>query len=752
MNMKRVLTMMLLIVLLTIPYSAAGSVLDNASRVFIGVNSYADTVPLKAYSLLALDSMAGKVHNETPLFVSIENITKSLLSMQNPDGGWGYHANEISTPQDTALALIALNYSLTVSREFGVGLDENALLKALREGESYLLDSYSSPGWGYVSGSVPKFYPTALSLWALGTLGLKYSNSLIVKTAADFIANASDLSPEYMALRLIAFHAVGYPNVTPYLSKCRELLSSDTLNEYQRAILTYAVILYDPLSFDVGRSLAILESLGMRNDTYLLVTEGVPFMTRNDLMATAYAVMAFSSVSDVLVNASPRNPRGFLYNDLVSRQNPDGGWPLLKSGISSAKATYYALLGISASGNPSGAVVKKAVAWARNHLPSAEEAARVRGTVTDDYYYTAMILIKFGNLSSAEKDELINFTRSLESAPGLWRGLFGIPQPYQTALGLNLLLALGYRGEDVDLAANWLLSISPSGWGVRLNYFMPATTGMDVPTTVTVLEALSKVVSPEKLTPHVKWLIEQRLPSGVWGYFGKSVTMLGRVSYATPSMEYTVRVVEVLRKLGYDYSRDVLPWVLKHALDSNMSTVDEGLALQFLSGFNLLPPTTLYEVIESLESGGQWYLNYWEGYDFIAQEIASSLLPETVITLVKGNLMPSAGNHIIIAPIGLVNVSRYNPFVSVYVNGTSVVVNGREYPLSTSIVLVPGRTQDGGYVLVILVGKDAVDGVPVLFTSGLYRYLHGAYMVLSAVDKNNDGKIEPEEITLLGLG
>jgi len=750
--MRRMLAVVLFIVLLTVPYSLAGSVLDNASRVFIGVNSYADTVPLKAYSLLALDAMVGKVHNETAVLAAVENLTESLLSMQNPDGGWGYHANEISTPQDTALALIALNSSLAVSRKFGVGLDENTLLKALRRGESYLLRSYSSHGWGYASGSVPRFYPTALSLWALGTLGLKYSNSLIVKTAADFIANASDLPPEYRALRLIAFHAVGYPNATPYLSKCRELLSSGALTPYQRAVLTYAVILYDPLSFDVGRSLAILESMGMGNDTYLLVTKGVPFMTRSNLVATAYAVMAFSSVSDVLVNASPRNPRVSLYNDLVARQNPDGGWPLLKSGISSAKATYYALLGISASGNPSGVMVKKAVAWARDHLPSAEEDARIRGTVTTDYYYTAMILVKFGNLSSAEKDELINFTRSLESSPGLWRGLFGIPQPYQTALGLNLLLALGYRGSDVNLSAKWLLSISPSGWGVRLNYFMPATAGMDVPTTVTVLEALSKVVPPEKLTPHVKWLIEQRLPNGVWGCFRESTNMLNQRFYAVPSMEYTVRAVEVLKRLGYDYSREVLPWVLKHALDPGMTTVDEGLALQFLSGFNLLPPTTLYEVVSALRKGGTWYLNYWSGYGSVAKEVASALLPEAAVALVEDNLTPREGNHIILAPIGLVNVSRYNPFVSVALNGTSVIVNGRAYPASTSIVLVPGRTQDGGYVLMILVGREAAAGVPVLFTSGLYRYLHGAYMVLSAVDMNNDGKIEPSEITLVAVG
>lgn len=750
--MRRALTIILLMMLLTVPYSAAGSVLEGASKVFVGVDSYADSVPLKAYSILALGSMVGKVQNESPVLDSIKNLTEGLLALQNPDGGWGYHANQTSTPQDTALAVTALNYSLTVSKEFGAGLDKMEISRSITLGRDYLLESFSSPGWGYAPGSAPRFYPTALALWALGTLGLKYTNNIVVKTAADFIAEASGLSPEYSALRLIAFHAIGYPNVTPYLAECRQMLSSNTLTEYQRAILTYAVILHDPLNFEVGRSLAILERLGMRNDTYLLVNKGFPFMTESNLIATAYAVMAFSSVSDVISEGHLVNPRAFLYDELISRQNSNGGWPIFTDGLSSAKATYYALLGIQSSGNPSETIVEKALTWAEGHLSSAMEEAELRGTITEDYYYTAMILAEFGNLSLEEREELINFTRSLEFSPGLWRGLFSIPQPYETALGLNLLISLGYSGEDIERGAKWLLSVSNAGWGVRLNYFLPATTGRNVPTTVAVLEALSKVVPPEELAPHVEWLIEQRLPSGVWGHFGKSVTLLGKVSYASPSMEYTVRVVEVLKALGYDYSKDVLPWVLENALNPDMTTVEIGLALHFLSHFNLLPSTTLSEVITAFESSAKVYLDYWGDYEPVAEDIASVLAPEVDVTLVKGNLTPSGGNRIILAPAGLVNVSRYNPFVQVEVSGTYVTVDGNKYPLSSSIVLVPGRTHDGGYVLIILTSRGAVSGVPVLFTSGMYRYLHGNYMVLTASDSNGDGEIGPEEITLLAVG
>ncbi|AIU69569.1 hypothetical protein TEU_04005 [Thermococcus eurythermalis] len=748
--MRRTLAIILLMMFLTVPYSTASSVLEGASKVFVGVDSYADSVPLKAYSILALGSMVGKVQNGSLVMASIKNLTESLLALQNPDGGWGHGANQISTPHDTALVILALNSSLTASRASGIETGEDAVVGALIRARGYLLSSFSSPGWGYAAGSAPRFYPTALALWALGTLGFNYSNSLTIKTAADFIAEASSLPPEYQALRLIAFHAIGYPNVTPYLSECHQLLSSGNLNEYQRAILTYAVMLYEPLDFEVGKSLAMLEGLGMRNETYLLANRAMPFMTESNLIATAYAVMAFSSVSDVTSEGHLVNPRAFLYDELISRQNSNGGWPIFTDGLSSAKATYYALLGILSYENPSEDAVRKALAWAEGHLPSAMEEAELRGTITEDYYYTAMILTEFGNLSSEDREELINFTRSLEFSPGLWRGLFAIPQPYETALGLNLLISLGYSGEDIERGAKWLLSVSNAGWGVRLNYFLPATTGKDVPTTVAVLEALSKVVPPEKLVPHAEWLIEQRLPSGVWGYFGRSVNMLGEVSYGVPSVEYTIRAADVLKSLGYDYSEEVLHWTLENALNASVSTADMGLALHFLSRFNLIPPTTLHEVMTALGEG-PWYVNYWEGYEPVAKEIASSLSEGVEIKLVEGNMTPGEGNHIIVAPIGRVDVSRYNSVVHVEANGTSVIVDGSEYPLSTSIVIVPGRTHDG-YVLMILAGGDAVGGVPVLFTSGMYRYLHGNYMVLTASDSNGDGEIGPEEITLLAVG
>lgn len=755
--MRRTLAIILLMMFLTVPYSTASSVLDSASWVFVGMDSYTDSVPLKAYSLLALSSMVGKVHNESMVRGAIRALTNDLLLLQNHDGGWGHGACQISTPHDTALAIIALNNALAVSEEFGIltKAKEGAILDSIRAGRKYLFDSFSSPGWGYALDSAPRFYPTALALWALGTLGFDYSNSLMVKTAADFIAEQSNLSPDDRALRLIAFHAIDYPNVTPYLSECRQLLSSGNLNEYQRAILTYAVMLYDPLDFEVGKSLAILENLGMRGSIYLLVNRGPPFMTESNIISTAYAVLAFSMVSDVISQVgkdTPTDYRYILYNELVSRQNSNGGWPLFEGEQSSAKATYYALVGILSSENPSEGIVKKALVWAERHLPTAMRQAELRGTITEDYYYTAMILAEFGDLSPEEREELINFTRSLEFSPGLWRGLFNVPQPYETALGLNLLISLGYSGEDIERGAKWLLSVSNAGWGFRVSYpyLLPRSFMTNVPTTVAVLDALSKVVPPEELEPHVEWLVEQRLPNGAWGYFGRRVSVLGEVYYATPSMEYTIRAVEVLKTLGYDYSEEVLPWVLENALSASVTTADIGLALSFLSDLDIIPSTTLYEVVMALREG-IWYVNYWGDYGEVAQDIASSLSEEVKVVLVGGNLMPDEGNHIIVAPIGHVDVSRYNPLVQVEVNGTTVVVNGNKYPLSTSIVIVPGRTHDG-YVLIILANEDAIKGVFLLFTSGMYHYLHGNYMVLTASDSNGDGEIGPEEITLLAVG
>lgn len=752
--MKKMLTSVLFIILLVVPYSNAGNVLENSSHVFIGVESYADSVPLKAYSILALTSLAGKVQNTSEVLKAAEKLTLSLLSLQNPDGGWGHYANEISTPHDTALAILALHSSMKTFEKLGGNLDTWRIKRAIRKGRSFLMNSYREPGWGYAPETNPEFYPTALALWALGDLGVNYSNSNIARTATEFLEKFSDLSPEYEALRLIAFHAVGYPNVSQYLLRGKVLLSEGNLNELQRAILTYAVLLYDPFSFEVAKSLAILEIEGMKNDTYILATRGMPFMSPSNLITTSYAVMAFAKIVDL--NQNPPHvvsSRSSLYNELISIQNPDGGWPLFPGGASSAKATYYALLGIfSSKVSSSDKFINRAVSWAENHIESAKERAKLRGTVTEDFYYTVKILSEFGNLSKGQRLELINFTRSLETAPGLWRGLFNIPQPYETALGLDTLITLGYSGDEINNSVKWLLSVSDAGWGLRLNDFLPATTAKDIPTTITVLEVLSKLVPPNELYPHVRWIIQQRLPSGVWGYYGKSVNLLGEESYSNPSMEYTIRVVAVLRSLGYDYSDKILPWILKHVSDKNLNTVEKGLALWFITCLNVIPAVTLHEVINKLAITEGWMLNYWPDYLSTAREIRNAVKNVVALNLIEDNLSPSEGNHLLVAPPREVNVSLYNPTISLKVNGSYVVLNGKRYPLSTTVFLIPGRTQNGGYVLIILADKAAIKGVPIIFRSGLYHYLHGTYIVLSVADRDKDGIIELSEIELLSMG
>ncbi|KUH34054.1 hypothetical protein APY94_03520 [Thermococcus celericrescens] len=747
--MRRTLTAVILFMLFVLPYASAASVIDESLGFITYTVTDTNEVPEKALLLTALVSTVGKAQNSTDALSAVVNVTKELLEIQNPDGGWGHYRGEVSTPQDTATVLIALGAVRELTKEYYTGISENDIEIAIRDGRTYLLTAFNGEGWGYLADSPTEFYPTALSLWALGSIGLTPENSIAVEAGAEYLEKARNLRPDYLALRLIAFKAIGYGNVTADLERCKELLSSDGLNERERAMLTYALVLYEPLSFDTGRALTVLELVGNDNGTYYLTSSEGPFLDTDSIAPTAYAVMAFSSVADRL-SGNFTNPKAELCSALTESQNPDGSWGIHTGARGSAKATYYAVRALKTC-TPVPESVDLAIEWAREHLTAAKDNAVLHGTVTEEYYYTVKLLAEFGDLSDDEKEELLNFTRSLEVFPGRWAGYFSIPQPYETAMGLDLLLELGAKGDDINASKEWLLSVTPDGWGIILNHLLSVMVGKNVPTTVTVLESLTGITDIEKLGPHSDWLMAQRLHDGSWGHFGRSENMLGEVSLGVSSMEYTVRAAEVLDALGYDVKGDALKWVIDNLHNGTKTTVDTALALEFIKDVKFLPGVTLYETINALR-GGLWELHYAGEYRAVSETIAPQLEEfGSSVDLKEGVSNVEDGNHIFLAAPGDINVSRYNGEVTLEVKGQLVTVNGRTYPLASTIVIIPGRTQDG-HVLMVLFDEQSSGAVELIFTSGLFKYFHGKYLVLEAKDSNGNGVIDPNEIKLLDAG
>ncbi|MBP1911747.1 prenyltransferase/squalene oxidase repeat-containing protein [Thermococcus stetteri] len=739
----------LLLFLLLVPYSQA-AVLDDAHEFLYSGGESHDQVPLKALALMALTSSLGKVQDEPDLELEVEKLTAELVDLQNPDGGWGRYKNEVSSPQDTAMALIALVRVRKAAKEYPTVTLPATIHSAIAKGRTYLMESFSSYGWGYTKASKPDFYPTVLSVWALGEMGYKYRTSYHVKKAVDYLATFKNIPPDHLALRLIAYYYVGYTNVSNDLARCKELLEGSSINARQRAMLTYALLLYKPeFDFETVKFLTILETMGDKNGTYVLTSDEKPFMGSSTLVGTAYAVMAFALLTDKRVGSETIiNPEYKLCDELLSTRYPNGAWPMYPGGEPNAEATYYALRAVSKCEHVhSEELISEGVSWAKSHLPVAMKSAEFYRTITGDYYYTVKILAEFGNLSESERSALVSFTLSIRDKSGLWRGALFIPQPYETALAVDILQTLGYNGKEVSNAKTWLLSLSRAGFGFSISYPVPKIVTKTVPTTIAVIEAISE---PDLVKPHLEWLLSQRLPNGVWGVIGKWVDINGNVNYGEPSVEWTVRVVELLARFGIDVGNDAVTWVIDQALSGNLRTVvDTALALEFISNLNLIPPTTLSEVILNMTPSG-WVLNYDDCelakavMDYLGQ-YGYDLAPVGEIGYFED------GNHLILVKLGKLDVSKYNSGVYVSFENGTLKVNDKIYDVSPVVVIVPGRTMNG-YVLIVMYSPGAEDIVLNIFKYGMFRYLHGGYIVLSGQDVNHNGKIDVKEIKVVAMG
>ncbi|WP_054840505.1 hypothetical protein [Thermococcus sp. JCM 11816] len=320
-------------------------------------------------------------------------------------------------------------------------------------------------------------------------------------------------------------------------------------------------------------------------------------------------------------------------------------------------------------------------------------------------------------------------------------------------MGINLLKAFNITG-GVNAPASWLLSLTDGGWGgLLINYPFTIMSTPDVPTTLLVLEALSDTVDEAKLKPPPRLAPRSELEDGFWGgHYKKSVNILGQVSTASPSIEYTVRALELLREHGYDLNYFDMASTLLQGIKNSNRIVEKALAFKFAMESGFLPPVLISSVVSKLGSG-TWYIHYSPDYASAAEKLSGIIESFGGVPLLKEGDMGRelTGNHIFVGPFGSFDTSVYNPYVNISVAGNYVEINGQKYSKENLVAIIPGRTQDG-YVLVLLAEKEVLPAIDLIVNPTMIKYLHGAYVMFSVKDLNGDGAITPDEVKILFEG
>ncbi len=726
--MRKVLALILTLIMV-IPVVSAGTI--DGSVKFLG-SAAGNTQKTREISL-ALIALSSAGH-DTAVSVDkqINELAENLIKTQNPDGGWGLYPRETSNALDTAYAVIALRMAYPYVNP----LDSESILEAVRRATSYLISSKNKDGWGYVPGTPTYYYPTVVSLWALGKSGYSY-NSRVVRNALKSLGNLTCEIPEYeaLALKLIAYHSLGYPVDDKAIENVRNLLlQGDNLTVKEKAMLAYALVLYAPMDFDTAKILLNLGNMAKKaNDGVYWANKPSLFGSTDIIASTAFATLALSAAYVTPKEETVANPYELPCRALRGLQNYDGGWGLYLNSPSNEKATYYALKAINEC-IPPASIVERALNWTKTKFKVDEASLTPGSGMPVGYFFALETLLEHGMLNETEKAQAIKAIKEAQLDSGLWGNTVIGPQPYQTALALKALLDLGVSPNDttIQTAKRWLLNISNGGWGIHVQ--TPQFSYMlkpDVLTTITVLEALDPISTPKELQPHIQWLINQRTDGG-WAYWKEYYVWAKNMTYpGIPSVELTVRATDLLARYGYNYTNETLNLVM-NARDSGSidnKTIETAFTIMYLSRFQYVPPVNLNNVESTLNSA-------------IIDVIAPSM-EKVDVNEIEENLVALFGdrfeipnytqigeeNYIAIGGFDEFNVRRYNPYVRFHVSDDSITVGNVTVPRKDAVVLIPGKTASG-VVLFVLSDPINYDIVKEIFSTSFIRYLRGNAMVL----------------------
>lgn len=745
--MKRVLSLILVLMVISYMPVSAKPLLDRSVEFLSGAEVLITRTQDLSLSLLALIDAKGKV--EGNISGDIDYFMEALLEYQNDDGGWGYTNGSVSNVVDTSYALIALKRALNVYEKGS--LMYSKVSHALDYGIDFLLEAHNGKAWGYVKDTSAGFYPTVLAVWALGENGYVWRNP-IIKNAILYLKNA-DIGgiSNYTALglKILAYKSVGYPHgYDSMIGLVKEYLFSEKdIPTSERAFLTFVLVSYEDVNFDVARALILLEDLKEGEEMFYWKDEGGLFRSSEIVKTSAYATLSFSLVSDKL-SSGPENPFKKSCGALKEAQNPDGGWSYIRGFPSNEKTTYYALKALRLCYFRD-VSIEKGLNWTGERLPTLTLMVKEEREIYSPYIYSLLTLSEFGMLSEEEKKEHIKLIKSIKLSNGKWGNFLG-PQPFDTALAVKALMALGVSPDDPDIrgAKSWLLTVSSDGWGTYVetksySYMLPP----EVSVTLEVLEALQNISTKEELQPHLEWLAEQRTDGG-WSNM-KEHYLLGVFRYKEePTVELTIRATEVLANFGYDYRQETLEWIMGKEHDGiwGKTVIDLALATLYLSQFRFIPETNLYDVVRRIGKE-KFAVLYIDNREDTAIRVKNAIerFFDTNVSVERFREIGDL-NYIILTDFSL-NLEKYNPYVKLEVKNGTITLENKTYDVSNTVILAPGKTEMG-YVLFVFYEKGMDDVVVKVFDSGLVRYLKGRAVVVSYEDKNLNGVVDLSDLSV----
>ncbi len=522
-------------------------------------------------------------------------------------------------------------------------------------------------------------------------------------------------------------------------------------------MLTYVLTTYEGLTFEVAKLLSRLEDLAESNETLIYWANAPEEWTNREVFASsAFAVMSFATANDL------GGVGGIISIEdscaaLEKVQNPDGGWGYRAGYSSDDRTTYYVLKALKRCYFKD-EVIEKGLEWVEARLPENMEKVSKEGRLNSAYIYNLLTLLEFNMLNETEKQSHISLIKSL-SEDGKWKTILG-PQPYDTALAIKALLALGVDPSDEDIvkAKEWLLSLPTDGWGLRIQiavpfrvrYIMPT-----VPTTLEVLEALTPLVTKEEVERHLTWLMEQKIEDDGWPVV-KEIYIRDILMYlGAPSVELTIRATKVLYDFGIDYRAEMFNWLLDHRSDSLWGTTltESALAVLFFSemGEVVIKPISLYQVLKQIPEKNFTIL-YTSGYNSTAVSLGEAL---SEVFEKSFEIKPFEGfgdsNYIVVSDFSTFNIPQYNPYIKVKSDDMYVYLDDKSYPINDTVILIPGKTSEG-YLLFVLSSKGAEDIVSTFFSSTIIKYLNGVVCVITHEDKNHNGVVEFDELNIELVG